>query len=516
MKTPILIVEDETIVAEDLAAKLRRLNYEIVGIAAEGEEAVEMAGRLHPHLILMDVRLQGTLDGIAAAQAIHAEHDIPIIYLTAHSDTDTLSRAKETGPFGYILKPFEERDLATQIELALYKHEAETRIREQREWLRVTLSSIGDAVIATDAESRISFLNPSAESLTGWTADEATGRPLTEVFRIINENSGLSIPDPVSEVLREGRVVPLSNHAALVTRDGRSIPIEDSAAPILDSAGTVIGVVLVFHDVTIKRRAEEAVLKSRDELEIRVKERTSDLETLMQKLQENNQTLREFAAIASHDLQEPLRKVMVFGRMLHQKYAPLLGDDGKGYLNRILNATERMQSLLKALLDYSRITIRDVPFEPSDLGRIIRDVISDLEVLLTQTGGSIEIGDLPVVFADPIQMRQLFQNLLGNALKFHKDGTFPEIGISGMISDEQEVRIIVRDNGIGFDRQYLDRIFAPFQRLHETDRYSGTGMGLAICKKIVERHGGAITAESSPGNGAIFTVTLPMGTEMKK
>jgi PAS domain S-box-containing protein len=258
-KTTILIVEDEAIVAADLEGKLRRLGYEVAGITAEGEEAVSLACRLRPHLVLMDVRLEGSIDGIEAAEAIQRRHDVPVIYLTAHSDAATLARAKRTEPFGYILKPFEERELATQIELALYKHQADREIREQREWLRVTLTSIGDAVIATDAAGYITFVNPVAESLAGWKAEEAMGRPIASVFRIVNEQTGQMVEEPVTRVLREGRTVALANHTVLVARNGCTVPIEDSAAPILDAAGQVIGAVLVFHDVTEKRRAEEAM-----------------------------------------------------------------------------------------------------------------------------------------------------------------------------------------------------------------------------------------------------------------
>ncbi len=258
-KISILIVEDEAIVAADLEGKLRRLGYEVADITAEGKEAVDLACRLRPSLVLMDIRLEGSIDGIEAAQAIRSRQDVPVIYLTAHSDAATLARAKLTGPFGYILKPFDERDLATQIELALFKHQADRELHEQREWLRVTLMSIGDAVIATDDLGRITFVNPVAELLTGWKAEEALGRPLPSVFCIVNEQTGRSLEEPVTRVLREGRPVALANHAALVARDGRIVPIEDSAAPILDAAGQVIGAVLVFHDVTEKRRAEEAL-----------------------------------------------------------------------------------------------------------------------------------------------------------------------------------------------------------------------------------------------------------------
>ena len=258
-KTTILVVEDEGIVAMELARKLEQLGYEVAGTAERGEEAVALAARLRPDLVLMDILLIGAMDGIDTAEAICRDQDVPVVYLTAHSDPATLARAKLTGPFGYILKPFELRDLATQIEMALYRHQADRQVRQQREWLRVTLASIGDAVIATDAEGQIVFMNPVAEGLTGWKAEAASGQPIQSVFRVVNEQTGLPLEEPVARVLRERRGVELVNHAALVTKDGRTVPIEDSAAPILDGAGQVVGVVLVFHDVTEKRRAEEAL-----------------------------------------------------------------------------------------------------------------------------------------------------------------------------------------------------------------------------------------------------------------
>ena len=283
-ETTILIVEDEAIVAADLTGKLKRLGYEVAGTAAQGEEAVVLACRLRPHLVLMDISLEGPMDGIEAAEAIRRQLDAPVIYLTAHSDPATLARAKLTGPFGYILKPFEERELATQIEMALYRHQADRELRQQRELLRVTLNSIGDAVVAADAEGRITFVNPVAESLTGWKSEEAVGQPVPSVFRIVNEQTGEPLEEPVACVLRQGHAIELANHAAVVTKDGRTVPIEDSAAPILDAAGQVIGAVLVFHDVTEKRRAQEQLRRSHDELETKVQERTAALAGMVQAL----------------------------------------------------------------------------------------------------------------------------------------------------------------------------------------------------------------------------------------
>ena len=266
-KTTILIVEDEAIVAADLAGKLRRLGYEVAATAAQGEAAVALACRFRPQLVLMDIWLEGPLDGIAAAAAIRRQYDVPVVYLTAHSDAATLARAKLTGPFGYILKPFEERELATQIEMALYRHDADRQLRQEREWLRVTLTSIGDAVIAADAEGRITFVNPVAESLTGWKLAEAVGQPVQEVFRIVNEQTGAPLEDPVGRVLRGGQTSELADCAAVLTKDGRAVPVEERAAPIRDAAGQVIGAVLVFHDITERKRIEQRLFETNQRLQ---------------------------------------------------------------------------------------------------------------------------------------------------------------------------------------------------------------------------------------------------------
>jgi two-component system cell cycle sensor histidine kinase/response regulator CckA len=517
-KISILIVENEAIVAADLASKLKRLGYDVAGTAAGGEEALTLADDLQPKLILMDIRLDSTMDGIEAAELIRGRNDIPVIYLTAYSDSATLARAKLTGPFGYILKPFEERDLATQIELALYKHQADREIRQQRELLRVTLTSIGDAVIATDAEGRITFINPVAESLTGWKAEDAYGKPIPSVFRIINERTGEILDDPIVRVLREGRAVALANHTALSTRDGHTVPIEDSAAPILDTQGKVIGAVLVFHDVTEKRRAAEELRRSRDELALRVRERTAELEETnaelresYRRLEELNKELQDFAFVASHDLREPLRKIRTFGDMLVAKSRASLDEGSKDYLMRMQKAVARMQNLLDSLLGYSRVSTKMEPLRETDLGRSIKTALSNLEIMIKEKNASIEIGELPTVMADRVQMVQLFQNMIENAVKFNREDEPPHVRIYGKAKNESKTcEICVEDNGIGFEERYLDKLFVPFQKLHGRESvYDGMGMGLAICKKIVKRHGGEITARSKLGKGTTFVVTLP-------
>ena len=253
-------------------------------------------------------------------------------------------------------------------------------------------------------------------------------------------------------------------------------------------------------DITERKRAE-AILRAYAE-----------------KLQQSNRELQDFAYVASHDLQEPLRKVASFGERLRTRFAGALGEQGLDYLRRMEGATARMQGLIEDLLSLSRVTTQADPFEAVDLGAVAGEVLSDLEARLEETGGAVEVGHLPTVEADRGQMRQLLQNLIGNSLKFHGDEGPPSVRVYAEPEERAPAsggrpprfRLVVEDNGIGFDEGHLSRIFAPFERLHGRGAYEGTGMGLAICRKVVERHGGEITASSSPGQGGGFTVTLPL------
>ncbi len=225
-------------------------------------------------------------------------------------------------------------------------------------------------------------------------------------------------------------------------------------------------------------------------------------------LEQANTELEEFAHVASHDLQEPLRKIQAFGDRLNSRYHDALDERGSDYLQRMQNAAARMQRLIDDLLAYSRLTTKAYPFAPVDLAEVTQGVVSDLEVRIEQTGGRVEVGDMPTIDADPTQMRQLLQNLISNGLKFHKKEP-PVVKVHAKLLGEV-CQMIVEDNGIGFDEKYLDRIFTIFQRLHGRLEYEGTGIGLAICRKIVERHGGSITAESKLGEGATFIIALPV------
>jgi PAS domain S-box-containing protein len=241
-----------------------------------------------------------------------------------------------------------------------------------------------------------------------------------------------------------------------------------------------------------------------------------------QELSRSNEELQEFAFVASHDLQEPLRKIKTFGDRLKATCGDTLSEQGRDYLDRMQNAARRMQTLIEDLLSLSRVTTRAQPFVAVNLFQVTQEVLSDLEISIHQTQATIEVGELPIIKADPLQMRQLLQNLIGNALKFQRPEVLPVVKIySNILSNSsdpvavgnEQCQIIVEDNGIGFDEKYLDRIFNVFQRLHGRSEYEGTGIGLAICRKIVERHQGSITASSKPGEGAKFIVSLPLNLD---
>ena len=251
-------------------------------------------------------------------------------------------------------------------------------------------------------------------------------------------------------------------------------------------------ILLAIEDVTERRLAERRLAVQRRELE------------------RSNAALNEFAFVASHDLQEPLRKIVSFGERLGTSAGPLLEGNPRQYLDRMLDAAARMRTLIADLLSYSQIKTDAAAFAPTSLTMIAREVVADLETVIADTGGRIEVGTLPAIDADASQMRQLLQNLLSNAVKFRRPNVAPVIRLDASISRDGLCTITVTDNGIGFKQEHDEKIFRMFERLHTRTQFQGSGMGLAICRKIVERHGGSIAVTSIVGQGTTFTVNLPI------
>jgi PAS domain S-box-containing protein len=263
-KKQILIVEDEIIAAIDIQKRLIELGYNVPAIVSSGEEAIIKVRENKPDLILMDINLNGEMDGIEATSKIHSFSDIPVIYLTAYSDDETLARAKITEPYAYIVKPFKDRELQINLEIALYKYTMENKlkesyevIREKNQWIASTIESVGEAVIATDPEGSIRLMNPIAEALTGWTQNEALGKPIANIFNIISQNIDEKIEDPITKAIRDGIFYGLAERTILVTKEGTKRYVEIIGSTIKIDGIKIIGFVFVFEDITWRNRIDD-------------------------------------------------------------------------------------------------------------------------------------------------------------------------------------------------------------------------------------------------------------------
>jgi PAS domain S-box-containing protein len=350
-----------------------------------------------------------------------------------------------------------------------------------RDLLQTTLTSIGDAVITTDDAGRVMFVNRVAEQLTGWNQAEAEGQPLPTVLMIVNEQTRQPVESPAGKALREGVIVGLANHTVLIARDGSEHPIDDSAAPIRGPEGKVIGVVMVFRDVTARRRSEET------------------LRALNEALLRTNHDLQQFAYAASHDLKEPLRTVATCLQLVRKMSSgKILDAESEHLMDVAVAGAQRMHALVEALLEYSRAgEVAESGLEPVPVDRVVGDAVINLQSAITESNASISCSALPIVAANP---------MISNALKYRSQEP-PRIAVTAS-EDGPHWVFQVADNGIGIDPAYQAQIFGIFKRLHG-DEYPGTGIGLAICKKIVERHWGTMWVESELQKGSRFVFTLP-------
>jgi PAS domain S-box-containing protein len=493
----LLIVEDERIVARDLAQTLTDLGYAVVGTSATGDDAVAQAHDHQPDLVLMDIRLAGVKDGIQAAAEIRSERDIPIIFLTAHSDDDTLRRAKQTGPLGYLIKPFKAAELRCAIEISLHKHDIDTRLREREQWLSTTLASIKDGVVATDAALKVKLLNPVAQALTGWTQDEAIGKAISEIVSLVTWGRRA----PIERALAGETVSTVGEDTLLISRDGEAIPIEDNAAPIVGTRNEIIGGVMVFRDISQRRQAEDEIRRLNANLERRVMERTRQLETA-------NRELEAFSYSVAHDLRTPLRAIDGFSKALMEDHSSQLKAEGLDQLRRVRRATERMSQLIDDLLRLARIITCDLHKQPVDLAPLANGIIDGLRSASPERRVEVTVAGDCVFRCDGRLLRIVLENLLSNAWKFSAKTPAAAIACGTIVKDAVRA-FYVRDNGAGFDMTYAYRLFGTFQRLHAPSDFEGNGIGLAIVQRIVNRHGGRIWAEGAVNAGATFYFTLP-------
>ncbi len=482
----ILVVEDENVVALDIKRDLISFGYAVPATAASGEEAIELAAALRPDLVLMDIRLRGAIDGIEAADEIRARFNIPAIYLTAYADPETLGRARLTGALGYLIKPFGERELHAAVEVALYRHRLEQQVKESERWLAATLRSIADAVIATDAQGRIRFMNPVAERLTGWAAAQAAGLEIAEVLKL---QYSLPPADIAQQRLARGNA---ALEAMLTSKPGVEIPVEERKTSIHDDEGRVVGTVMAIVDISERRRAE------------------LEREQILSQLARSNTELRQLAAVATRGPRDPRLKLTASRNKLGKGCA--VNGTSQLTAERLRKSAERIASLVDDFQEYAKAANSPRKMRQVDLNKLVRKVIAGMDARIRETRARVEIEPLPVIEAAPAQMHTLLRHLIDNALKFHRPNQTPQMRLWASFPKTRRgapksVELHIEDNGIGFRHDLAHRLFQPFQRLHGGG-YGGNGMGLAICRTIVEGHGGRIRVTGSPDRGTHVRIVL--------
>ncbi|MEX0270002.1 ATP-binding protein [Leptolyngbyaceae cyanobacterium UHCC 1019] len=491
--TKILVVEDEVIVAKTIVSQLKQLGYIVTDTASSGAMAIAKVIETQPDLILMDIVLKGSMDGIETATQIREQVDIPIIYLTAYADDSTLERAKATHPFGYIVKPFTADDLRVAVEIGLFKHQVASELQENRDQLATLLRSMSDAVIATDAEGMITFMNPAAEALTEWQQDEALGQAVTKVFQLMNEVTEMPAENPIAKVLQSQQVAYLDNFTALVTKTGTQIPIGDSASPLKRPSGETLGAVVVFWDMSDRRQTEL-------------------LSQALAKEKELSQLKSQFVSTVSHEFRNPLAIIRTATELL-EKRQNLTETQKKAYLQRINTSVRSMNQLMEDVLFMGQAEADRLVYQPASfsLEQFCHDLVEEFAMF---DGSSHTIvfngqGDHQNVWMDEKLLRYILTNLLSNAIKYSLPNTLVQLAFR-IDPVEQRAIFLVQDQGIGIPDSDQARLFESFFRAENVTSIQGTGLGLAIVKRCVDAHSGHISLTSSVGVGTTVSVTLPL------
>jgi PAS domain S-box-containing protein len=609
----ILVVEDQGIVATDIQRCLEDDGFEVTAIAASMDEAIREASRSRPDLVLMDIRIQGEADGIDAADHLHRHFGLPIVYLTAHDDRDTMVRAQRTEPMAFLVKPFKPAELTRTVEIALNRSWVEARDRE-RTFLSA-MDAIGDAVLTTDSQGYVRFMNRAAEELTGWRQELVLGVKATDVVHIVNEREtgaegfcallnldGAPESDSDHEyhvLARDGvdhwvtikvtsiagagetsiRVVvmqdvtrrrqsdqalrrqadlldqshepiftwdvdgaisywnrgaqtlygfsPLealgravgellpavhpSNEGAFETalardgqwsgeltrrtKDGREIVVESLLVSVSDEAGRKT-VLETGRDITARKGAELEIQRLNQELQERVSELTAV-----------NRELETFNYSIAHDLRAPLRHIDAYTKILLEQADTGLPEEARNFLGHVRQSAGRMGRMVDELLELSRTSRKELARQGTELKSLLEDVLLELKSEVQDREIEWRIGELPFVDCDPTLTRQVFANLLANAVKFSRPRKLAVIEV-GQRWHRGQIALFVRDNGVGFSMKYADKLFGVFQRLHRREDFEGTGVGLATVQRIIHKHGGRIWVEAELEKGATFHFTL--------
>lgn len=495
----IFIVEDEAIIAADIAAMLESIGYQVVGVAGTSDEAHSKITATQPDLVLMDIMLGGAFDGIGLAQQLR-EKSVPVVFLTAYADVNTLQRAKITEPYGYVIKPFTERDLQIAIDIALYRYRMDKKMRDTMQQVmrvRAALDQVSDALIIAAAEGTVLYVNKAFEHLTGIAAHEAIGSNINENTRL---QANPAMHSKIWETVRSGSV--WTGRFSSINASGAAVDVEASITPVRSEEGKIESFIGIARDVTRERELERQ-LRHAHKLE----------------------AVGTLAGGIAHDFNNILTAIIGYTELASIEAAP--GSKQAGYLTQVLGAAERARTLVQQILTFSRR--REQQLHPLQLVPLVKETVKLLRSAIPAT---VDIRtSLSMrhdwVLGDPTQLHQMFMNLCINAADAIGDrhGTIT-IALAdqheldqttaealGLDAGQEYIMIQVIDNGCGIPKEMLDRVFEPFFTTKPEGK--GTGLGLSVVHGIVKTHNGAITVDSTPGKGSCFTVYLPLCHEQE-
>lgn len=514
-KTNILLVDDRPENLLALEAVLDDPGYHLVK-APSGEEALRHLLDEDFALILLDAHMPG-MDGFETARLIgkrEKTHDIPIIFITAeYKDMEDIIRGYSLKAVDYILKPFNREILRAKVSVLVELHrkteqvkrqaeelarsnteleneiaerkQTEQMLRESEERFRLAFGQAGVGMALVGLDWRFLDANEALCHSLGYTREELADLSL----QMLTHTSHRDSDEELLVQLKRGKISSYQVEKQFLLKSGETAWFRVTVSLMRDEQGKPLYMIAQMEDITRRKVAEQSLVERSEALE------------------RSNRELEQFAYVSSHDLQEPLRMVSSYVQLLAQRYKGKLGTDADDFITYAVEGSTRMRKLINGLLAYSRLSTGDKDFEPADCEVVFTEVLTNLEAAIEESGAMVTHDSLPTVMADNRQLVQLFQNLIGNAIKFHGEDP-PHVHVSVKRNGNEWV-FSTRDNGIGIDPEYADRIFVIFQRLHGREAYPGTGIGLAICKKVVDRHGGRMWVESQPGEGSTFYFSLP-------
>ncbi|PTN37174.1 ATP-binding protein [Desulfonatronum sp. SC1] len=482
----ILVVEDDAILALTLETMLDKLGYTALRPVARGEDAVAAATTEQPDLMLMDIRLAGEMDGVTAARRIRSFSEIPVVFLSSHSEDALLRQAKASNPYGYLVKPVSERELAACLEMALHRHAMDMRLRESEDRYRTIVENINDALFIHDFQGRILDVNETACRMVGHAREVLVGANLAT---IVQPETARRQSQRMAQLMENGSVVFETD---LVRKDGTSTPVEVSAKVVTQESG---GIVQGFaRDISERKQFEAELVRKNEQLRKSIAEKD------------------QFFSIIAHDLRSPFMGFLVFIRLLTQSDHRFEPTRIQRLCTDMKQSAESLYALLENLLEWAAMQRGAAVFAPKDhrLIDLVEECIDLMQgvahhknVMLTHV-----VPDDLAVFADTSMLNTVLRNLLSNAVKYS------ETGGTVLVAARQNngaVQISVQDTGIGMDQKVMSRLFVLDQVSSRkgTTGENGTGLGLILCKDFVEKHGGRIWARSEPNQGSTFTFTLP-------